>query len=334
MKTFVLTLVALCVAGGVCAQQRIVNQLTVEARGDWQHQEADGHADKDFGGFKGQYFNLIMSGQIAPRFTYSYRQRFNKAALDHSFFDATDWLHLDYAATDQITLSAGKQIIDIGGFEYDAAPINLYFTSEYWNNVPCYAWGVSGAWHSKSDLLRLQVCESPYRRFFPHEDIYTANLYWSGTHGFWSALWSANVMQTDADHYTGIVALGNRIAFSDKVHMNVDLTARSVGNADLLRDCTVTGKLEVTPSAKFSAFAQASYDVNRTDKDVDLMVHNGTELTRVGGGVEYFPLGNNQVRLHANYCYTFGTNTNPAGVLRDDQSTVNVGLTWRMNIIK
>ena len=42
----------------------------------------------------------------------------------------------------------------------------------------------------------------------------------------------------------------------------------------------------------------------------------GTEITRVGGGVEYYPLGgkdNRDVRLHAAYAYNFGDNTNPDG---------------------
>ena len=51
--------------------------------------------------------------------------------IDAGFFNATDWFYVDYKPTEQWTLSAGKQVIDIGGWEYDYAPINLYYCSEF-----------------------------------------------------------------------------------------------------------------------------------------------------------------------------------------------------------
>lgn len=56
------------------------------------------------------------------------RHRLNKKNNDASFFDATDWLYLAYRK-DNWELSAGKQVVAIGGYEYDAAPIDLYFCS-------------------------------------------------------------------------------------------------------------------------------------------------------------------------------------------------------------
>ena len=57
-------------------------------------------------------------------------------------------------------------------------------------------------------------------------------------------------------------------------------------------------------------------------------------ITRVGGGVEYYPLGgrgNRDVRLHAAYSYNFGNN--PYGVLADKGSYLTVGLTWRIDVV-
>jgi hypothetical protein len=62
----------------------------------------------------------------------------------------------------------------------------------------------------------------------------------------------------------------------------------------------------------------------------------GTEVTRLGGGVEYYPLGhkgNRDVRLHAAYAHTLGTNTNPAGTADGKQSFLTVGLTWKIDIL-
>ena len=57
------------------------------------------------------------------------------------------------------------------------------------------------------------------------------------------------------------------------------------------------------------------------------------EITRVGAGVEFFPLKDDRVRLHANYSYAFGHNTTPHAVVRPKQSYFDIGLTWRMKIL-
>ena len=80
--------------------------------------------------------------------------------------------------------------------------------------------------------------------------------------------------------------------------------------------------------------AKASYDVNNTDSDADYCVLPGTEITRVGIGVEHFLIkGSKDVRLHFNGHYTFGNNGNPSGDLIDKQSMGDVGITWRVNIL-
>ena len=43
--------------------------------------------------------------------------------------------------------------------------------------------------------------------------------------------------------------------------------------------------------------------------------------------------GSKDVRLHANACYTFGKNGNLAGALIDKQTLVDVGLTWRIEML-
>jgi hypothetical protein len=72
------------------------------------------------------------------------------------------------------------------------------------------------------------------------------------------------------------------------------------------------------------------------DNVADLCVLPGTEVTRVGAGVEYFPIKDSQdVRFHAGYCYSWGTNTNlTEGTLWDNHSFVSVGVTWKMSILK
>ena len=109
MKRVLLTgLFALCFAG-LFAQSKPIN-LIVEARFDSQSEYVDGDMIEDNSGFKGKFINIRMDGDLGHGFTYSYRQRLNKAHSDQSYFDATDWLCLDYAYR-RFNFNAGKSAV-------------------------------------------------------------------------------------------------------------------------------------------------------------------------------------------------------------------------------
>ena len=82
-------------------------------------------------------------------------------------------------------------------------------------------------------------------------------------------------------------------------------------------------------------FGKATYDVNK-DNFADLCVLPGTELTRVGAGVEYFPIeGSRDIRFHAGYSYSWGKNTNLAeGMVWNNHSFFTIGATWLMSVLK
>ena len=318
------------------AQTAVVETMTVEARGDYQRDYVDGNIRESQSGFKGRFFNLVLDGHLTDRIGYHLRQRFNRGITNENFFNATDWFYIDYKPTAAWTFTAGKQAIDVGGWEYDYPPINLYFCSEFWNQTPCYAWGVSAAYRvSPADQLRLQVCESPNRQFAAnaHRDLYAYNLMWYGQHGPWGTKWSVNMVEWQKGHYISYIALGNELRFSRMVSLELDYMNRAASHqAFLLRDCSVIGQLNYQPSSRLKLFAKASYDVNRTDSPADQILQAGTELTRVGAGAEFFPLGDNRLRLHANYCYSWGTNSSPTAVMLDKQQLVDVGVTWRLKL--
>ena len=339
MKIACLCTVMMLCALSVSAQEgRIVDRFTIEGRGDYVRDYVDGNTRQDMSGFKGKFFNLLLDGTITDRLTYSIRHRFNRLPEGENFFKATDWFFIDYRPNDHWTLSGGKQVIDIGGWEYDYAPINHYFCSEFWNQTACYAWGISAAWHpSETDMLRFQICESPVRQLaaYRDKDLYTYNLMWYGYHGLWSSKWSANLVEWENGHYISYLALGNEFRFCPEVSLELDYMNRATSSHTFFfRDCSVMGQLNYQPSPYLKFFAKATYDVNRTDSPADYTVMPGTELTRVGVGTEYYPLGDKRLRLHANYCYSMGTNTNPDAVMHDKHSVVDMGLTWRLNIVK
>ncbi len=61
---------------------------------------------------------------------------------------------------------------------------------------------------------------------------------------------------------------------------------------------------------------------------------DGTDIYMIGGGAEFYPLkgGRHEVRVHAAAYRSWGKNGNPAGVLQNHQTFIDLGITWRMGI--
>ena len=83
-------------------------------------------------------------------------------------------------------------------------------------------------------------------------------------------------------------------------------------------DFTVVGKFMYDICDHVSVFAKASHDHNKINSSSDPSVMPGTSMTRAGGGFEFFPLKQNKdLRIHAVFCKTFGSNGNPDGADND-----------------
>lgn len=83
-------------------------KLQIETRIDYQRHWLDGTTVKDNTGFEGKYLNIRADGNITDNLSYSWRQRLNKGHDDRTFFDATDWVYLNYNI-DRWSLAGGKQ---------------------------------------------------------------------------------------------------------------------------------------------------------------------------------------------------------------------------------
>lgn len=309
-------------------------RLDALARIDWQNTSTDGHNIRSNSGFEGKYLMVRLDGRIIEGLTYSWRQRFNKQIFDSSFFDATDWLYLNYAVAGW-NFQAGKEVVAIGGWEYDRHPADLFATSVFWNNVPCYQLGVSAGYDiTNSDRLTVQVTQSP---FFTtsDRDMYGYSLLWNGTHGIYSSIWSANLFEYARGKYISYLSLGNRFSYGN-VTLEVDFMNRAAsGQTFFFKDCSVISELSWRPGSRWRLHGKFSYDVNRTDKMADLCVLPGTEMKMAGGGVEFYPLAKERtsLRLHAGCYYSWGENANTADIWQNKTLFATVGLTWDMNIL-
>lgn len=317
------------------ATKESVATLRVETRLDYQRDWLDGKTVTSNTGFQGKYINIRLDGNITDNLSYSWRQRLNKQHSDRSFFDATDWVYLQWN-TGRWTLAGGKQVVAIGGWEYDRAPIDLYSCSVFWNNIPCYQIGASAAYNvTEADKLLFQFCESP---FFTtaNRNMYAYNLYWSGSHGIFSPLWSVNLLEYAPGRYINYIALGNKFTLTPKWAIELDLMNRAASHQKFLfRDCSVMGEVSFRPDPRWRLHAKMTYDVNRTKTHADATVLPGTELKMIGGGLEFYPFAKKTgtLRLHANAYYSWGRNANKDDVMHNMTTIFDLGVKWDMNIL-
>ena len=122
---------------------------------------------------------------------------------------------------------------------------------------------------------------------------------------------------------------------------------------------SVMGEFSYLIADRVNVFAKATYDKIGDSAVAASGLIPGTELTRVGGGVEYYPLGgkgNRDIRLHAAYSYTLGVNTNYEpekdccgnivldgngnakqvfkGTAQNKLGYFTIGLTWKIDVIQ
>lgn len=300
-----------------------LSAASLEFRADWQGTWQDGEQVDEASGFRGSFLNLKLAGNIGKQWNWAYRQRFSKDMFRRDgYLNATDFLYLQYHPTERWSITAGKQFVAVGGFEYDYAPIDVYKYSVFCDNVNCYGFGLSAAYDlTPHDNLLVQAAQSIFLGGALNR--YSYNLKWTGQHGIYQSLYSIGMHEYDRGKYINVIALGNRFDLG-RVQFVADYTNRyaSVGRAKFLSDFTAVAQVHAQPIRALNVFAHYSYDRNDGNY-ADTLVEDGTDRHTLGVGAEYFPLrGSKDIRLHAGYYHS-----------SDKEHFVSVGLTFRPNLL-
>ena len=331
-RTILLGIMALCGSMAMAQGNEKVN-LRLEARGDFQYENVEGRTMDGATGFRGKQLNLRLNGNINDSWSYVYRQRMGKPNGDASYFDAVDHINLTYT-TGAWSFTGGKQTVAVGGYEYDRAPIDFYFGSEYWYNMACYQWGVNAKYNfgnESNDALTLQVVQSSFRSVNP--SMLSYNLLWTGSYGWLDVLHSVNMLEYLPGKFVNFIALGHQFNMGD-FKLQLDWMNRADVENFHFDDFSIMADLSWSASDKLNVYGKMSYDINDGNMS-DYCVLPGTELTRVGAGFEYFPIEDSRdIRFHCGYSYAWGTNGNlTGGTVFGEQSFLTLGVTWKMNIL-
>lgn len=325
-----------------------LNKLKLEARFDaeWSRQVLvennmqQGDADYPYG-IHGRYFNLHMGGELGGKFSYYFRQRLKAESGSIHFFDNTDFLWLNYQANENWRLRFGKDAMAIGGFEYDAPPIDEYFTSKYWDEIYCFqlAAGVTYTTDGGGQSFTFQVSQSPYvnsRGLGWDAGLLAYNLQWSGSLGeSVQTLWSTSMVEREQGKFMNLTMLGTKFSLG-YTDMYLDLMHHALATDDWGKNLGVVFRWNYRLRSDLNLFIKGSYEQNRSEVDLnspaalDNLVPAGHRYAKYGAGCEYYPV--ESVRLHA---YVAELSDEIIAFKRTTHSlTVNVGATWTMDFKK
>lgn len=333
-----------------------IDKLSIEGRTDYSYVEEDNSSTS---GFNGRNLNFEIKGSFLNDFSYRLRQRFDMSRYNLvETFTKTDIMTITYHGHKNFSVSAGKMSLAVGGWEYDLAPIDVYYASRFWNTFDCYEVGAQVGFHTndkKHDII-FQVTNST---FSPEKlgGMYAYNLIWYGRMGAFSTSYSINMIEQTKHHYINYIALGNMFDFG-KLDFYVDFMNRGFfGQKDfLLGDFTLIGEVKYAFTDKFTLVAKGGYDRNKHSyfkeveeneimilqpQDFDMTVKPGVEYTFAGLGFEAYPYkGNQNVRLHGFLAFNdlIEPSSNHDDMLNPNSSNLsiqfNLGITWRINFAK
>lgn len=296
-----------------------------DVRADWEYHAHGDEGVKDDSGFSGKFLNFIMDGNITDHFSYHIRHRINKLNLTQDFFEATDWAYLKYSINKNWEVLAGKYVVGIGGFEYDAAPIDVYWYSQGGGNMPaCYEFGVAGKYITNDgrSSIFLQISNSPYTsKSYRFDGLYAYNLMWYGNYGVFSSIYSVNMLEYAPNKFINYIALGNQFDFGC-VTWYIDYLNRYALKGNFFGDFSLISRMTFHAGEKVNIFIKGGVDYNKSNHWEDSVVEYGTSYGFYGAGVEVFPLKKSKdLRLHAYWT----SNTDNV-----KNHNVGIGLKWTL----
>ena len=293
-----------------------IPEISLDARFEYSQDSIENK-----GRFDGHGLNLSIDGQICPNLSYSLNHSIAKVdGANELGFGNTNWLTLTYE-NDHIFVTAGKEDIKVGSFEYDTYDLDSYWemNSLFWNCFSPWQWGVSAGWYpTEGQTLLLQFANSPLSEKIFNQFSYA--LAWRGEWKHYESYWSVNMWQFEKGRYVKSLNLGNRFHFGD-FSFDLEYATRTV---EMKKAFTSDFTLQLSPSYEWKwgrAFAKVGWE--RVTEDNFGYEFNGDNIF-YGAGAEFYPFKNyRDIRLHA----IWASNTELTAT-----HYINVGLTWKMDL--
>lgn len=320
--------------------------------------------------FQMNQLRLEIKGNITDRIYYRYRQRLNRnnnaQALDN-LPTSIDYAALGFHVTDKFSILAGKQCTAFGGFEFDLNPIEVYQYCDMLDYMSNFLTGVDFIYQLNPDhQFHFQIVDSrngSFKEFFGEvpDDIkstklplgYTIN--WNGNlfENTLKTRWSASMFQDAKDKSWYYYALGTELNLSkfvgffdfqysqediDRTGIISQITATDGYNTRALKTQYMSMILHLTYqlSPDFKIWAKGMRETARV-KDANGELEKGKYRTSWGymGGIEYYPLQDNNLHIFLNYIGRSFNYTNKAkefGVHDSNPQRISLGIVYQLPV--
>lgn len=322
--------------------------IMVDMRVDLQTEIKNGELDN--ASFRGQTFRLWLVGEIIPGIRYRFRHRFNKPQtplIRDNYSSATDHAWLAFDIGKKWTLTAGKQSMQLGTFEYDYNGADIYQSTMVNGDVDMYKTGVNAAFKFSNQVLNLQVVNSDAPQFASEEyknKAFAMNFMWEGNlfNKTLHTRWGYGLFQHSKSKFYNWLTLGTQVnikRFTAELdyflgNRNMDYGS-IVDNNELglryVQDQSVGLNLKYN-LGKWRPFIKGTWN-QRYDKNFE---RNAYESMSLQGALEFYPFTNKLIkdlRFHVAYVYT---NTNFQGhfsnLNNEDTHLMLVGTRWLFKV--
>ncbi|WP_163264162.1 porin [Dysgonomonas sp. 216] len=318
--------------------------IMLDTRVDLQSEISNG--DVDNAGFRGQTFRVWFAGEVIPGIRYRVRHRFNKPQtplVRDNYSSATDQAWLAFDIGNKWTITAGKQSMQLGTFEYDYNGADIYQSTMVNGDIDMYKTGVNVAYKFAAQTLNLQVVNSDSPQFASEEyknKAFSLNVLWQGNllDKKLRTRWGYGAFQHEKTKFYNWLTLGTQLnlgKFTTELDYflgsrNMDYSA-IVNNTELgsryVRDQSTALNIKYN-FGKWKPLVKTTWN-QRYDKDYD---SNAYESIGIQAAIEFYPFTQSVVkdlRFHAAYAYS---NTNFQGEFNNlnnkDTHLVLIGTRW------
>ncbi|MDH6535278.1 hypothetical protein M2101_001960 [Parabacteroides sp. PM5-20] len=292
--------------------------IMVDTRVDYQ---MDGEKDKlEDAFFHGHTLKLWVAGEIIPGIRYRIRHRLNKpqTPLREGFSGATDHAWIAFDAGKRWTFTIGKQSVQLGTFEYDYNPADIYLPTMVYNDFDGYKLGLNVAYHFLGQTLNVQFVNSDAPQFASEEyknKSLGINTLWEGNlfNGLLKTRWGYGAFQHKKTKFYNWITAGTQVNVGKITaeldyyygNRNMDYGA-DVNDTDLgtryVNDQSAAVNIKYN-AGKWKPFIKGTWD-QRRDK---VYASNAYETLGIQAAVEFYPFTNQYIkdlRFHVLYGYS------------------------------
>lgn len=299
--------------------------------------------------FKGDIIKIWLVGDITPNIHYRIRQRLNKPQnpLRDGYSTATDQAWISFDIDNKWTITAGKQAVQFGTFEYDYSGADVYLTSMIYNDLDNSKTGINVAYHFSKQILNLQIVNSDAPQFSSEEyknKALAINALWAGSliDGKIRTRWAYGVFQHDENKFYNWITLGTQVNIKQfTTEFDYYTGARNMNYSTIVNDPDLGERYVKDQSISLNL----KYDFGRWKPSVKAVWNerydknfrsNAYQSKGIEAVMECYPFTNRltkDLRFHAAYSYN---RTNFKGQFSDIENsniqTLLVGTRWLFKV--